>query len=273
MLTPTPGRPLLRLRHRVIPTLLIDSAGKLVKTIRFGKRDYIGDPINTVKIFNTKQVDELMLLDIDATAQGREPDYERIAGIVEEAFMPVAYGGGIHSVPQIDSIYRTGVEKVLLSSVLSSGFELVRAAADRWGSQAITVCLPTARDWLGRTRVRTHSGRKTLPGTPVDIAQRAVEAGAGEILVYSIDRDGTWSGFDLPNIGAIAQSVGVPVIACGGASGVSDFAQAIRTAHASAVAAGSRFVYQARGKGVLISYPRPDQLDAELATLSDLALS
>lgn len=267
MLTPTPGRPNRKQRVRVIPVLLIDGSGRLVKSVSFGKRNYIGDPINAVKIFNTKEVDELLLIDIDATSQGRGPDYERIAEIAEEAFMPVTYGGGLQHIDQIERVYQAGIEKVMLSSVLHQGFDLISDASARWGSQAVTVCLPTGSSFLRPIGVRTHAGRKPLPGKPVDWARRAVEAGAGELVVYSIDRDGTWSGYDLVTLREVASAVGVPVIACGGASGVSDFALAIHEGKASAVAAGSFFVYQAKGKGVLISYPDAQQLAVALDAL------
>lgn len=158
-LTPTPGRPAQGRRVRVIPTLLIDRDGRLVKTVKFGKRTYIGDPINAVQIFNTKEVDELVLIDIDASADGREPPYTRIAEIASEAFMPVAYGGGLVTEDQIARSIDCGVEKVILSGALAQGTDLISIAARRWGGQAVTVCLPVGHNWRGRQQVRLRQGK------------------------------------------------------------------------------------------------------------------
>lgn len=242
-------------RVRIIPTLLIDGRGRLVKTERFGKRTYIGDPINAVKIFNTKEVDELILLDIDATAEGRAPDYAVIEDIVGEAFMPVGYGGGIAAMEHIERLYKCGIEKVVLSSVLAQGTTLITEAAGRYGAQAVVVCLPVKKTLFGGQKVVTHRGARALGMTPAAAARKAVEAGAGELIVYSIDRDGTFSGYDNTLLKEVAAAVDVPVVACGGARHLGDFVAAVREGHASAVAAGSMFVYQSERRGVLISYP------------------
>lgn len=256
-------RPRLR-RVRVIPTLLIDGKGRLVKTVRFGKRTYIGDPINAVKIFNNKEVDELVLFDIDASKERREPDYPLIEDIVSEAFMPVAYGGGIMSLEQIERLYHCGIEKVVLSSVLDSESGLIRQAAARYGAQAIVVCLPVKRSMLGAYSVRVVSGGRALKGSPESIAQDVVSAGAGEIIVYSIDRDGAYSGYDLGLLRQITAAVDVPVVACGGARGLDDFRLAILEAGCSALAAGSLFVYRSDTRGVLISYPHQADLQRDV---------
>lgn len=261
----TPGRPRGAARVRVIPTLLIDGQGRLVKTVRFGKRTYLGDPINAVRIFNDKRVDELVILDIDATREGRAPNMALIADIASEAFMPVAYGGGIATEDQIVRLFQAGVEKVVLSSALTAGTGLVRTAASRFGAQAVTVCLPVARRFLGGQAVRVCQGRETLAGTPEALARRVAEAGAGEILVYAIDRDGTYAGYDLELLRRISATVGVPVVACGGAGGLPDLVAAVRNGGCSAVAAGSLFVYQSGRRGVLINYPAPNDLDAAFA--------
>jgi cyclase len=242
-------------RVRVIPTLLIDSKGRLVKTERFAKRTYIGDPINAVRIFNGKEVDELILLDIDASRDKREPDYALIEDIVSEAFMPVAYGGGIHSIEQVERLFKCGIEKVVLSSCLANGDELIRRASFRFGAQAVVICLQVRRSWLGGYSTRFKSGKTRGGGAPREMARRVVASGAGEVIVYSIDRDGTFAGYDLPLLETITAAVDVPVVACGGARGVGDFRAAIADAGCSAVAAGSMFVYQSRTRGVLISYP------------------
>jgi cyclase len=251
-------------RVRVIPTLLIDGHGRLVKTVRFGKRTYIGDPINAVKIFNTKEVDELVLLDIDASREDRAPNYALIEDIVGEAFMPVGYGGGIASMEHIARLYKCGIEKVVLSSALQKGGVLIAQAAQRYGAQAITVCLQVKKPWIGARKVYTHSATRCLGIRPAEAARTAVAAGAGEIIVYSVDRDGTFTGYDTALLADVAASVSVPVVACGGARGVKDLAAAVRDGHASAVAAGSMFVYQSERRGVLISYPTQAILKAHV---------
>lgn len=251
-------------RVRVMPTLLIDGRGRLVKTVKFGKRTYIGDPINAVKIFNDKEVDELVLLDIDAAKDGREPSYGLIEDIVGEALMPVAYGGGILAMNQIERLYRCGIEKIVLSSALTDGTALVAEASRRYGAQAVVVCLPVKRSMIGKSTVRVVSLSRSIDGAPDAVARRIVEAGAGELLVYSVDRDGTYAGYDLPLLKKIAAAVDVPVVACGGARGLDDFRDAIVEAGCSAVAAGSLFVYRSDTRGVLISYPTQEDLRREI---------
>lgn len=251
-------------RIRIIPTLLIDAQGRLVKTVRFGQRTYIGDPVNAVRIFNEKEVDELIILDIDATRAQREPDYSRIEDLASEAFMPVSYGGGLADVDQVARVFESGIEKVILSSALLGNMELVSKAAARFGSQAVTVCLPIGRDMFGREIVRISSGRKALKGTPAEAARRAVEAGAGEVMVYDMERDGTFEGYNSRILRAVSANVSVPVVACGGASGLEDFVEAVNAGGASAVAAGSCFVYQSARRGVLITYPSRNELEAKV---------
>lgn len=262
-LDPTPGRPAQSRRVRVIPTLLIDRDGRLVKTVKFGKRTYIGDPINAVRIFNTKEVDELVLIDIDASADGREPPYARIAEIASEAFMPVAYGGGLGSMDQIARTIDCGVEKVILSGILAQGTELIATASRRWGGQAVTVCLPVGRNWRGRQQVRLNQGKKPLKDDLDTAVARVTEAGAGEIIVYAIDRDGTWEGYDTDLCAQVARATPLPVVACGGAGQVAHYRAAVE-AGCAAVAAGSMFIYQGKGRGVLISYPAQDRLQTDL---------
>ncbi|HMO76130.1 MAG TPA: HisA/HisF-related TIM barrel protein [Sphingopyxis sp.] len=242
-------------RVRVIPVLTIDRDRRLVKTVRFGKRTYIGDPINAVRIFNTKMVDELLLLDIDATVDGRAPPFEAIGDIVEEAFLPMGYGGGIRSVEDAAALFALGLEKVVLSSEALTRPALVTEIAERFGAQAVAVALPHAKKLLGGQQVLTRSGKDKTGLSPVEAAKAMAAAGAGEIILTSIDRDGKWSGYDLATIADVAGAVDVPVVACGGASGLDDFLPAIQNGGASAVAASSLFVYRASGQGVLISYP------------------
>jgi imidazole glycerol-phosphate synthase subunit HisF len=254
-------------RVRVIPTLLIDGRGRLVKTVKFGKRTYIGDPINAVKIFNAKEVDELVLLDIDATRDGRSPNYGLIEDIVSEAFMPVGYGGGIRTMEQVQQLYKCGIEKVVVSSCLVdtagvAGGTLIQQASARFGAQAVVACLPVKKALFGGYSVRVASASKALPGAPEDVARRVVADGAGELIIYAIDRDGTFAGYDIELLRRVSAAVTVPVVACGGAGQIDDFRAAIVEGACSAAAAGSVFVYQSKGRGVLISYPSP----ADLAT-------
>jgi len=242
-------------RIRVIPVLTIDRDARLVKTVGFGKRTYIGDPINAVRIFNTKMVDEILLLDIDASTDGRGPNFDAIGDIVEEAFLPMGYGGGIRSVDDAARLFALGLEKVVLSTEAFADPGLVTAIADRFGSQAVAVSLPYGRKLIGGEQVLTRSGKQRTGQAPVAAAQAMAAAGAGEIIVYSIDRDGKWTGFDLPTVSAVAAAVAIPVVACGGAAALDDFLPAIRDGGASAVAASSLFVYRAPKQGVLISYP------------------
>lgn len=248
-------------RIRVIPTLLLDSNGGLVKTVRFGKRTYIGDPINAVKIFNEKGVDELILLDIDATRDGREPSYAVIEDIVSEAFMPIGFGGGITNLDQMGRLFRSGIEKVVLSSALHSQPELVAQASSRFGSQSVVGCMDVRKKLFGGYEIINRFGKKATPLEPVDMARQLQQQSIGEIIVYSVDRDGTYAGFDLNLLQSIATAVDVPVVACGGANGIQDITDAVKIGKASAVAAGSLFVYQSKNKGVLISYPRPDEMN------------
>ena len=246
------------LRPRIIPCLLIHKGG-LVKTQAFKAPKYVGDPINAVKIFNDKGVDELALLDIDATRDGREPNYDLIEEIASEAFMPVGYGGGIRSVDQMQRLLRCGLEKVIVSTLADENPDVLRRASDQFGAQSVVVCLDIKKSLLGSSVV-TRSGRAKSKLSPVAAAQRAVAVGAGEIIVQSVDRDGTFSGYDEGLAASIARSVDVPVIALGGARNLDDFYGVVSNADCSAAAAGSMFVYQGTERGVLISYPTELQL-------------
>lgn len=251
-------------RIRVIPTLLTDSRSRLVKTVKFGKRTYIGDPINAMKIFNTKEVDELILLDIDATADGRRPNFDVIEDIASEAFMPLGYGGGIHSIDDIERLYQCGIEKVILSSCVAERPELIEQAASRFGTQAVVVCLQVKKKLLGDYKIRRRSGSNKLGETPEIAAKNAVESGAGELIVYDMDRDGSYQGYNLDLLRRVSTSVNIPVVACGGARNIDDFKTAVLEGRCSAVAAGSMFVYQSEKRGVLISYPSQAELTHSL---------
>lgn len=242
------------MRPRLIPTLLLKPGG-LYKTRKFDDPIYIGDPINAVRIFNTKGVDEIILLDIDASKEGRGPDFDRVTDIVSEAFVPVCYGGGVRSVEDFARLMKLGVEKVAVNSATENDFDLVTAAAARFGSQSVVVGIDARRGFLGRVErvVRTATAAAALP--PLEAAKAAEAAGAGEILLTAVDRDGMMGGFDSKLISSISSAVGIPVIASGGASSLEDMLEAVFVSGASAAAAGSLFVFQGKHRAVLITYP------------------
>ncbi len=247
-------------RIRVIPTLLLNSSGGLVKTVKFGKRTYIGDPINAVKIFNDKGVDELILLDIDASRDGREPNYALIEDIASEAFMPVGYGGGITTVKHMQTLFRCGIEKIVISTAAMETPQVVREASDQFGSQSVVVCLDVKKTLWKNYRVTSRSGTVKSKLDPVMAAKSAEALGAGEIIVYAIDRDGTYGGYDSILMKSLTSEVAIPVVACGGASRIDDFYNIVAGSFCSAVSAGSLFVYQRQQRGVLINYPSESDL-------------
>jgi len=240
-------------KPRVIPCLLLKGSG-LVKTIAFKNPQYVGDPINAIKIFNDKEVDELILLDISATRENREPPFDMIESVASECFMPVTYGGGITTVEQAQRIISLGVEKIVLNSATLKGVDLVTSLSQHLGSSSTVVAIDVKKDWLGRYRVHDTARQKLTDLDPVSHAQKMVDAGAGEIFVNDVERDGTGKGFDLELIQKITAAVNVPVIVCGGAGSMADFRQAT-DAGASAVAAGSMFVYMGKHRAVMINYP------------------
>lgn len=247
------------LRARVIPCLLLRNGG-LVKTVRFDDAKYVGDPINAVKIFNEKEVDELVLLDIEASRQSKEPNYELIAQIASEAFMPLCYGGGVSSVAQAEKLIHLGIEKISVNSSALHDISLVTSIAAVLGSQSVVAGVDVKKDWFGRYRVFDPSSRKLTNITPLDQVRHLADSGAGEIFLNNVNEDGSQAGYDLKLVNMVANAVEIPVIACGGAGKVEDFAGAINNG-ASAVAAGSMFVFQGRHRAVLISYPPYKELE------------
>lgn len=237
---------------RVIPMLLLNRDG-LVKTVGFKEPRYIGDPINAVRIFNKKEVDELILLDIDATRDGREPRYGEIEQILSEAFMPVGYGGGVTSLAQMERLFKLGVEKVVLNSVLAESPGLLADASRTFGAQSVVASVDVKRGMFGRYHVYTHGGRRRIDGDPIDSLRRWGALGVGEIFITFIDRDGTGRGLDLDFISKASAAVDVPVVAVGGVGNVSHIAAGLN-AGASAVGAGSMFVFHGVHRAVLISY-------------------
>lgn len=241
------------LYNRVIPCLLLQDGG-LVKTARFNRPRYVGDPINAVRIFNDKYVDELIFLDITASRTGAEPDYDLIARIAGECFMPLCYGGGIRTLDQARRIVAAGVEKISVNSMAIDQPQLLTQLSRELGASSVVAAIDVKRDWRGRYRVYHPGRRRCTSLDPVEHARAMVAAGAGEIFVNNVDRDGQYSGFDTTLLGAISGAVGVPVIACGGASSLEDMRAAI-DAGASAAAAGSLFVFYGPHRAVLINYP------------------
>jgi len=251
------------MRPRVIPVLLLRGDG-LVKGVKFRRHQYVGDPINAVKIFNEKEVDELVFLDISATRQRRIPKLDVIQKIADECYMPFAVGGGVSTIEQMREIIHAGAEKVVINTAAVDQPDLIERAADRFGSQAVIVSIDARRRRWGRSgyEALTRSGRQRVRQDPVSLARRAETLGAGEILLTSIDRDGTTSGYELELVSDVAAAVSVPVIACGGAGTLDDMVTVVEKADATAVAAGSLFVLYGRRRAVLISYPAPPELDS-----------
>jgi cyclase len=243
------------LTTRIIPVLLLRRSG-LYKTKKFRDPKYVGDPINAVKIFNDKEVDEIIVLDVEATAERREPDYARIEDIASECFMPLCYGGGINSVDQMRHLQRIGVEKVCLNSAAFRTPELVQAACDTLGASSVVASIDARRSFLGRNyEVCIDAGRTNTKVDPIAHAKRMAELGVGEILINSIDRDGTMGGYDVELVSRVSSSVDVPVIACGGCGSIEDMRQVVQEGGVSAVAAGSVFVFHGKHRAVLINYP------------------
>jgi cyclase len=236
---------------RIIPTLLLHQR-KLVKTIRFNDPAYVGDTINALRIFSEKQVDELAVIDITASSNG--PDFEYLEQLVGECFMPLAYGGGIRNLSQAKRLFALGVDKVILGEAAFYNPEVIGEIATLYGSQSVVVSVDIKRDWLSRERVFVAGAKVSTKMNPVEYTKQAQERGAGEILLHSIDREGTGKGFDLDVISKCSKAVRIPVVALGGASKAEHFSQAV-DAGASAVAAGSMFVYKGPHRAVLINYP------------------
>ncbi len=249
-------------RIRVIPVLLLAQNG-MVKTRKFTQPRYLGDPINAVKIFNEKRADELVLLDIEATTMGRI-DFNWISDIVSEAFMPIAYGGGINSLGQCVELFKRGVEKVVINSAIPDRPQLIAEVAERFGAQAVVVSIDVKKNFWKKNKVYTRNGKKEAKLDPVELARKAEQFGAGEIILTSIEREGTFSGYDTALLQSVSSSVGIPVVANGGAATIADFELAVKEGGCSAVAASSMFVFAARGEGMLISYPSESELQEQL---------
>jgi cyclase len=247
-------------RPRVIPVLLLRNLG-LVKSIKFKDHRYIGDPINAVKIFNDKRADELVFLDILATREGRQANYELIQKIADESNMPFAYGGGINSLESIRNSLKHGAEKVVINSAAINNVEFVKAAAEEFGTSTIVVSVDVKKNIFGKYKVVTHSGTAKTNIEPLNICLELENAGAGEIILNSIDKDGTMEGYDIELIKSITQKTSIPIVAVGGAGSYNDLRLAVSEGGASAVAAASLFVYHGPRRAVLISFPTRQELE------------
>jgi cyclase len=241
-------------RPRIIPCLLLRGSG-LVKTRKFKDPVYVGDPVNAIRIFSEKEVDEIVVLDIDASREGREPNYELIAEMAGEAFMPMAYGGGIRNIDQVRRLIRSGIEKIVINTAAVESTDIIRAAADIYGSQAIVGAVDVKKTLIGGYRIVTKSATKEVKIILEEHIQRLVGAGVGEIFLNSVDKDGTMSGYDLQLIRSVTHKINVPVVACGGAGKMEHLSQAVHEGGAAAVAAGSMFVFYGKHRAVLINYP------------------
>ena len=257
------------LKHRVIPLLSLDNY-KLIKTQCFKNPQYIGDPLNAIHIFNEKEVDEIIIIDITASKEDREPNFNLIEEIAGECFMPLTYGGGIRSIEDVDRILSMGVEKVSLQSSVIKNHNFINDLAKRFGSQSIVVSVDVKKNWLGKLQYLVSSKNLTLQTDLIDLIKDLVNAGAGEVLLNSADKDGTLSGPDLDMIKKISNSIEVPVIACGGISCLEDIKAAVEVG-ASAVAAGSFFVYYGPHRAVLLTYPKYHELEQLFSNLNKIS--
>ena len=246
------------LRPRIIPCLQF-TRGELLKTRRFKDPQYLGDPINAVKLFNDLECDELVVVDIRATQEGRGPDYAMVEEFASEAFMPLAYGGGISSIGQIRRILAIGIEKVVIGAAAAHS-TLISSAAAVFGAQSIVAAVDVRRTLLGRHEVWTHSGTRNLRVDPRDYCLRMQESGAGELFVQSIDLEGSRSGYDVALMKGVSAAVQIPVIACGGAGTLEDIRVLLRSSNVAAAAAGTMFVLHGKHSAPLISYPRPEEI-------------
>lgn len=246
------------LRPRIIPCLLVRNKG-LVKTVKFGPSKYVGDPINAVKIFNEKEADELIVLDIDATANGTPPDFVMIQKLAAECRMPLCYGGGVTTVEQAKRIIGLGVEKVAISAAALANPQLISGISAEIGSQSVVVILDVKKSFFGKYEVYTHNGQRRTERTPIDVAQEAEKLGAGEIVINSIDNDGQMKGYDLSLAAKVREAIQLPMSVLGGAGSLADIGCLISTCGVVGASAGSLFVFKGQYRAVLINYPDQNQ--------------
>ena len=253
-------------RVRVFPTLLLHQRG-LVKSRQFSDYQYVGDPINAVRIFTEMEVDEICILDVDASKSGHAPNLKQIAELAGEAFVPMSYGGGITTVQQMKDILYQGVEKVVLNTAALQTPELIRQGAEAFGSSSVVVSMDVKRARRGGYKVFSASGARVHERDPVRYAQKVEALGAGEILLQSVDGDGTLAGLDIELVRRVSHAVGIPVVASGGARDLFDLRLAVERGGASAVSAGALFVFNGPHRAVLINFPRQPELEETFAGL------
>jgi len=241
------------LRKRVIPVLGIQNR-KLIKTLRFGNPTYIGDPINAIKVFNEKEVDEIMVVDIRASAEKSAPDFAHLREMAGEAFMPMGYGGGVNNFDLAQKVFQCGIEKVVLNSVLYKNPEIVTRIANHYGAQSVVISLDYKKNVFGKLKPVFFSGKKSMNVSLVDFAKQMEERGAGEIVLHNVDREGTFSGYDLESLAEVVNATGIPVVPLGGARNITDMADALK-AGAHAMAASGLFVFKNNDRNsILINY-------------------
>ena len=248
------------LQTRIIPVLLLHKGG-LYKTQKFKKPKYVGDPINAIKIFNDKEVDELIVLDIDASKNNQEPNYKFIEDIASECFMPLCYGGGIKNIEQVKKIFSLGVEKVSINSALFENNSLIKDAVDIYGSQSIVASVDINKTLFGKYSIYNHIKKKNIDSLFLEYIKQLEKEGVGELFINSVYNDGMLKGYDIELLNIISKSVNIPVIACGGAGSLEDCKKLIDASEVSAVSAGSMFVFHGKHQAVLIKYPKRETIE------------
>lgn len=244
---------------RIIPCLLYDGSG-LVKTVKFKNPSYIGDPINAIKIYNDKEVDELILIDINASRQKRKPNFSKIADLASEAFMPFAYGGGVKTFEDFATLYKLGVEKVVVNSLIQENVDVIKKVVEHYGAQAVVACIDFKKPLFGPKIPSSYLGNKIKFSLTEYAQYLEKEIGVGELMIQSMDKDGTWEGYDFEVTEQLLNSVDVPVIACGGCGSVEDLKKVLYQTNANAAAIGSMAVYSKKGMGVLINFPNRESV-------------
>jgi imidazole glycerol-phosphate synthase subunit HisF len=247
---------------RIIPCLLYDGSG-LVKTVKFKNPSYIGDPINAIKIYNDKEVDELILIDIKASRQKRKPNFEKIADMASEAFMPFAYGGGVKTFDDFVTLYKLGVEKVIVNSLIQENPRVIKQVVEHFGSQAVVACMDYKKSLFGNIVPYSYIGNKIKYDLEGYAKYLANDLEIGELMLYSVEKDGTWDGYDNEITSHLLNSVEVPVIACGGCGSIEDLKKVLYDTNANAAALGSMAVYSKKGMGVLINFPNRESVVIE----------
>lgn len=247
---------------RIIPCLLYDGSG-LVKTVKFKNPSYIGDPINAIKIYNDKEVDELILIDINASKQKRKPNFDKIADMASEAFMPFAYGGGVKTFEDFSKLYKLGIEKVIVNSLIQENPDEIKKVIAYYGAQAVVACVDFKKPMFGAKAPYSYIGNKIKLSLLEYVKYLEKEIGVGELMLYSVDNDGTWEGYDYDVTEQILNSIDIPVIACGGCGSVDDLKKVLYKTNANAAAIGSMAVYSKKEMGVLINFPNRESVIKE----------